>query len=393
MKKHILQMKSLNLILSDARYFSPSWVFACVNILTGTWILYLPFIKQKFDLNDGQIGFALFFTALGLLISIPFVPYINKKIGVGRSTKIGVIALAILFNLPLLVPTYVSLCVCLLIMGVFSGFTDISMNALVATIEKKENQNFMSAAHGFFSLGGFIGAGVGSLLMSQFSNPSFHMLGISVFIILTTIVLAKNYENIKNIPVQESIKKVSVFRYLKPLLVLSIIAFIIMFNEGAVEHWSTLFLFDVVQVSESKAGLGFIIFSLTMTIGRFLGDGVSYKIGAIKTIVFGSIVAFIAYMLIITANLYVSVLGFGLLGFGLSVIIPEIYRLAGKTKEIDTSLAISFVSGFGFVGFLIGPVLLGVISNWSTLTSSYLFLAALLVISFFLAFFGLKRKG
>jgi fucose permease len=385
-------MKSLKLILSDLRYFASSWVFACVNILTGTWILYLPFIKQKFDLNDGQIGFALFFTALGLLISIPFVPYINKKIGVGRSTKTGIIALALLFNLPLIVPTYISLCVCLLIIGVFSGFTGISMNALVATIEKKENQNFMSATHGFFSLGGFIGAGVGSLLMSQFSNPSFHMLGISVFIILTSFVLAKNYENIKNIPVQESIEKVSVYRYLKPLLVLSLIAFIIMFNEGAVEHWSNLFLFDVVQVSESKAGLGFIIFSLNMTIGRFLGDGVSHKIGAIKTIVFGSVVAFIAYMLIITANLYVSVLGFGLLGFGLSVIIPEIYRLAGKTKEIDTSLAISFVSGFGFVGFLIGPVLLGAISNWSTLSTSYLFLSLLLIIAFFLALFGLKRK-
>jgi MFS family permease len=97
-------------------------------------------------------------------------------------------------------------------------------------------------------------------------------------------------------------------------------------------------------------------------------------------------------MLIFTANLYVSVLGFGLLGFGLSVIIPEIYRLAGKTKEIDTSLAISFVSGFGFVGFLIGPVLLGAISNWSTLSTSYLFLATLLIVAFFLALFGLKRK-
>ena len=386
-------MKSLNLILSNLKYFAPSWVFACVNILTGTWILYLPFIKQKFDLNDAQIGFALFFTALGLLISIPFVPYINKKIGVGRSTKIGIIVLAILFNLPLLVPTYISLCVCLLIMGIFSGFTGISMNALVATIEKKENKNFMSATHGFFSLGGFIGAGIGSLLISQFYNPSFHMLGISIFIILTSYILAKNYEHIKNIPVQKSIEKVSVFRYLKPLLVLSIIAFIIMFNEGAVEHWSNLFLYDVVKVSESKAGLGFIIFSLTMTVGRFLGDGVSYKLGATKTILIGSVVAFIAYILIITANLYVSVLGFGLLGFGLSVIVPEIYRLAGKTKEIDTSLAISFVSGIGFVGFLIGPVLLGAISNWSSLITSYLFLATLIVLAICLTLFGLKKKS
>tara|TARA_B100000809_G_C15107484_1_gene519262 strand:+ start:15 stop:674 length:660 start_codon:yes stop_codon:yes gene_type:complete len=219
------------------------------------------------------------------------------------------------------------------------------------------------------------------------------MLGISIFIILTSYILAKNYEHIKNIPVQKSIEKVSVFRYLKPLLVLSIIAFIIMFNEGAVEHWSNLFLYDVVKVSESKAGLGFIIFSLTMTVGRFLGDGVSYKLGATKTILIGSVVAFIAYILIITANLYVSVLGFGLLGFGLSVIVPEIYRLAGKTKEIDTSLAISFVSGIGFVGFLIGPVLLGAISNWSSLITSYLFLATLIVLAICLTLFGLKKKS
>jgi fucose permease len=386
-------MKSLKLILSNLKYFAPSWVFASVNILTGTWILYLPSIKQKFDLNDAQIGFALFFTALGLLISIPFVPYINKKIGVGRSTKIGIISLALLFNLPLLAPNYLLLCTCLLLIGVFSGFTDISMNALVSNIEKKDNQNFMSAAHGFFSLGGFIGAGIGSLLMSQFSNPSFHMLGISIFIILTSIVFSRNYQSIENIPILESKEKTRIFSHLKPLLVLSIIAFIVMFNEGAVEHWSNLFLFDVVKVSESKASLGFIIFSLTMTLGRFLGDGISHKIGAIKTIFFGAILAFIAYLLIITATLYVSVLGFGLLGIGLSVIVPEIYRLAGRTKEIDTSVAISFVSGIGFVGFLIGPVLLGTLSNWSTLITSYLFLATLIIIAICLTLFGLKRKS
>ena len=100
-----------------------------------------------------------------------------------------------------------------------------------------------------------------------------------------------------------------------------------------------------------------------------------------------------AYLLIITATLYVSVLGFGLLGFGLSVIVPEIYRLAGKTKEIDTSVAISFVSGIGFVGFLIGPVLLGAISNWSTLIASYLFLAVLIIIAICLTLFGLKKKS
>lgn len=386
-------MKSLRLIISNALFFAPSWVFSSINILIGTWILYIPFIKLKFNLNDGEVGFALFFTALGLLTAIPFIPKINKKIGLGKSTKTGIVALAVIFNLPLLAPNYLLLCASLLAVGICSAFTDISLNALTSTIEKRESINFMSAAHGFFSLGGFIGASIGSLYISQFSNPQIHMLVISVFVIISNLYLAKNYKNVEVAEVKEEKNSPSFFKNIKPLLVVSIIAFIVMFNEGAVEHWSNLFLFDVIKVSESEAGLGFIIFSLTMTIGRFLGDGFSTTLGSLKTILFGTVLAFLAYLLIITAHLYVSVIGFGLLGLGLSVIIPEIYRVAGNTKNLETSFAISIVSGIGFVGFLAGPVILGAISNWSNLVTSYIFLAILVAIAAFLTLFVLNKKA
>lgn len=385
-------MKSLRLILSNLIYFAPSWVFSSINILIGTWILYIPFIKLKFALNDGEVGFALFFTALGLLITIPFIPKINKRIGVGTSTKIGIFLLAIAFNFPLLAPNYILLCASLMVVGVFSAFTDVSLNALTSNIEKREQQNFMSAAHGFFSLGGFVGAGIGSLFISQFSNPQLHMGIISVFVMITNLFLSKNYAFVVGDKKEKSTKNLSFFKTIKPLLVLAIIAFIIMFNEGAVEHWSNLFLFDIVKVSESKAGLGFIIFSLTMTIGRFLGDGFSQQLGSRKTIVFSTIIAFVGYLFIIMSSLTFSVLGFGLLGFGLSVIIPEVYRIAGNNKDLETSFAISIVSGIGFVGFLVGPVILGAISNFSSLVISYVFLSILIIIAFGLGLFGLKKK-
>jgi len=279
-------MDSLRLILSNWTYFAPSWVFASLNILTGTWVLYLPHIKSKFDLNDGQIGIALFSTALGLLISIPFIPYINQKLGVGKSTQIGIVLFALAYNLPLVVPTYWMLCGSLLMVGIFSGFTDVSMNALVSTIEKTNKKSFMSAAHGFFSLGGFIGAGIGSILIGIFLNPVWHMLTVSLFILGVNVWLSKYYVQIKeeDIPNTQQSNKLSSIR---SLLALSMVAFIIMINEGAVEHWSNLFLFDIVQVSESKAGLGFIAFSLCMTLGRFLGDGISEKIGTVNTISYG----------------------------------------------------------------------------------------------------------
>jgi len=382
-------MDSLRLILSNWTYFAPSWVFASLNILTGTWVLYLPHIKSKFDLNDGQIGIALFSTALGLLISIPFIPYINQKLGVGKSTQIGIVLFALAYNLPLVVPTYWMLCGSLLMVGIFSGFTDVSMNALVSTIEKTNKKSFMSAAHGFFSLGGFIGAGIGSILIGIFLNPVWHMLTVSLFILGVNVWLSKYYAQIKeeDIPNTQQSNKLSSIR---SLLALSMVAFIIMINEGAVEHWSNLFLFDIVQVSESKAGLGFIAFSLCMTLGRFLGDGISEKIGTVNTISYGCLIAFGAYFFIISTTLYLTIFGFGLLGLGLSVIIPELFRLAGTTKNVPASVGISIVSGIGFTGFLLGPVLLGFISNRTNLIWSFAFLSFSIVVALILTFFRLR---
>ena len=302
--------------------------------MTGTWVLYLPLIKSKFALNDGQIGMALFCLALGLLISIPFIPIINKKIGVGNSTKWGVLLFALSFNLPLVVSSYLTLCLSLLLIGLLSGFTDVSMNALVSAIEKRDAKYFMSSAHGFFSLGGFIGAGVGSIFIGRISDPALHILIVSSFIVISNLYLSTFYKVIKEVATPK-MEKENRLKNIQPLLGLAIVAFIIMLNEGAVEHWSNLFLFDVIQVQANQAGFGFIAFSLCMTLGRFLGDGISKKIGSYNIINSGTVIALVGYVCIISASFYITVLGFGILGLGLSVIIPELFRLAGNTKGVS----------------------------------------------------------
>lgn len=358
-------------------YFAPSWVFASINIMVGTWVLYLPHIKAKFALSDAEIGTALFFTSLGLVISLPIVPRINKKFSEGRSTQMGIILLAIAFNLPLIATSYLGLCASLLVIGILSGFTDISMNAVVSLTEERDGQNFMSAAHGFFSLGGFIGGGIGSLVIAQHLNPVWHMAVITGSVIISNLILSKHYLRIKDqtyLTTDSTTAKPKPFQKILPVIGLSMASFIVMMNEGAVEHWSTLFLFEVVRLSENTAALGFVMFSLTMTLGRFLGDGVSQKVGSVKTLAYGFIIAIFSYCLILSSEKITSVLGFALLGFGLSVIVPELVRLAGKNKKINASEAIASVSGIGYVGFLTGPIILGYLADWTSLTSSYVFL-------------------
>jgi MFS family permease len=385
-------MNSLKLILSDLKYFAPCSVFASINILTGTWVLYLPFIKSKLTLNDAEIGTALFCFGLGILVSMPMVPLMSKKFGIGSSTKWGIIFFAIAFIFPLSMPSYCTLLLSLIFVGFFSGFTDISMNALVSTIEQEDNIHFMSAAHGFFSLGGFIGASLGILIMRFIETPLHHMLLMIGFIIISNVFLARYYIEIKERYLVKE-KSASTLFNIKSLAGIAVVAFIIMSNEGAVEHWSTLFLHEIIGVAQNNAGLGFLLFSFCMMIGRFFGDGISEKFGSTKITLVGLLIALAAYLCIISTQLILSIFGFGLLGMGLSVIIPELFRMAGNSDKVSASVGISFVSGVGFTGFLLGPFLIGYISEVRGLVYSYMMLGVSIGVALLLSFLlNVKRR-
>jgi MFS family permease len=385
-------MNSLKLILTNIKYFAVVWVFSSLNFIVGTWVLYIPYVKNKLTLDDAQIGFALFCLALGVLTFLPLVPYLSNKLRLGRLTFFAIVAFAIAFIFPVLMPNYVLLCVSLFIVGIFSGITDIAMNALVSEIEKKDAVNIMSAAHGFFSLGGVLGATLGSVFMPIFHLPAYHMIAVTILIILINIGFVKHYFSISETQYSKEKNSYS-FKKIKPLFGIAIIGFVIMGSEGAIEHWSSLYLIEVVKITQQNlAGIGFIVFSVMMTIGRFFGDSISAKIGSIKIILLGCTFAIIGYCGILTGQFIITILGYGVLGLGLSVIIPELFRIAGTAKGIRPSIGISMVSGVGFVGFLLGPVVLGYISHIYHLKISFFILLLLTFLALFIANRQLRKE-
>ena len=383
-------MHSLKLILSDFRYFSVVWVYCSLNIMIGTWVLYIPQVKEKLELDDSEIGSALFSLALGLLFFIPVVPIVTHKIGLGKSTFFGICAFSIAFIGPFIATNFMMLCVSLFVVGVFSALTDISMNTLVSEIEKKDGVNIMSAAHGFFSLGGALGALIGTLLIALLDAPLYHVLLMSILVVVTNLVLSKNYYTITENKDLKSKSKVP-FKVYKPLFLLAFLAIVAMSSEGSIEQWSSIYLIEIVEISsQNLAGLGFIVFSIMMTIGRFFGDGISEKIGSKRIIVVGFILACIGFSCVLFSQVLLSVIGFGILGLGLSVIIPELYRVAGNTRGVTASKSISFVSGIGFFGFLLSPVIIGYISDNFSLKISFLCLLALTLFTLIVSIFRPK---
>ena len=375
------------LILSKARYFGPSWVYASLNILFGTWAIYIPTVKHYLEIDKSQLGFALFFLSLGVFSIFPFASGIINKIGVGKATWYGVLLSCAAAMLPLLAPSYISLMAALFLFGASNGFTDISMNTLVTELEKKDGTHFMSASHGFFSLGGVL-AGLGSFLIGPLDNPVLHM-GLAVALVLgVNLLFFKNYLQEVAAPIESDGFSI---KLLKPLLLLGLISFVSMGSEGAIVDWSGLYLKEVSIAPEALWGAGFLGFQVTMTLGRFLGDGISAKIGSLKMLALGALLALLGYALVLSTQTYLAITGFALSGLGFSVMVPEIFRIGGKVKGVDSSKSVAFIAGTGYAGFLCAPPLLGFIAErWSLWTCFSVLLACAVVILG--ATYGLHRK-
>lgn len=380
-------MHSLKLIFSNPKYFGAAWVFSSINILFGTWAIYIPSVKEKLQIDNAELGFAIFFLALGVFIVFPVASSIINKIGVGKATWYGVLLSSAAAILPLVAPSYVTLMVALFLFGAANGFTDISMNTLVTELEKNDGAKFMSASHGFYSLGGVL-AGLGSFLIGPLSNPILHM-GLAVLlVVVVNTVFHKHYREIRADLEEQGSFSLKLF---KPLMLLALISFVSMASEGAIIDWSGIYINEITKAPEALWGLGFLGFQITMTLGRFVGDTVSGRIGSIKIVLLGSILALIGYMLVLTTNTYLAIAGFALCGLGFSVMVPETFRIGGNVPGVDSSKSVSFIAGTGYAGFLCAPPILGYLADTFSLKLS-IWVLLLGALSILMITFLLKNK-
>ena len=189
-------------------------------------------------------------------------------------------------------------------------------------------------------------------------------------------------------PIEKEVFSIKIF---KPLLLLGVVSFVIMGSEGAIVDWSGLFLKEVSLAPEAIWGAGFLGFQVFMTLGRFLGDAISSRIGSVKIVALGSVIAVIGYFMVLTTEMYLAIAGFALTGLGFSVIVPELFRIGGNVKGVESSQGVAFIAGSGYSGFLVGPVILGFIAEEFSLSLSFITLLVCSVVVFG-ATFLLKRK-
>lgn len=382
-------MLSIKIFFTERKYFASAFIYSCFALVFSTWIIYIPFIVEKLQISEGELGLTLFFAALGSFVMTPLSNSLTYIIGVGRQTFIGFILFSTSLYGIFLAPTLPLLCFALFYYGMMSAVFAISLNSLTAIIEKEAGKYIMTGSHGFWSVGGAIGASLGSYLAGKFNQPLIHISVLLILLIGIQIYFRKEYFYIKGEARTKGDRKKSLF---KPLIVIAAIGMVMMVSEGAIADWSGLYLQNVVIMKPHLLGLGYAFFSVGMTIGRFTGDAMSYRFGSWKLLTIAFSISLMGFAWVLTTLTWVTLTGFFIIGLGFSIVVPEIFRLASNIKGVRAADGISIIAATSNIGVLAGPALLGLIAEVSGLFFSFVALASLVLIALLLTWVG-KRRG
>ena len=372
--------KQLKAYVSTPLYLALGSCFLILSILFALWITRIPEIKEYLHLSEGDLGTALFFTPLGALISMLLSTKIISKLGEGRSSVIALMFYSLAMCLPFLAHSFSLLCGTLFITGLTMGWVDISINAVANTIEKQQKVKIMNTSHGFWSLGGIVGGLIGGLTASMFIDGFCQMVAAAMVSIFILLIGVRPFLN----AIQDEENSTKGKRLVLPsgeLWILAIIAFCILLSEGAVVDWSTVFLKETLGAKVATAGFGYAIFSAAMTLGRFNGDYLTNRLGAKKLMNYGLVIAIIGFSFLLLENIPLSLLGFAIIGFGYSTVVPILFAESARKSKKSPALGLASVATLGYTGFLLGPVIMGWIAEWQSLTFSFGMLLLITVIA------------
>lgn len=354
------------------------------GIAFASWASRIPDIKQSLNLSDAMLGSILLALPLGQLVTMPISGKLVTRFGSKRILTMAVpLYVLALTNLGLATAAW-HLAVFLFLFGVVGNMCNISVNTQGVEAEKFFSKPIMTSFHGAWSVAGFTGALIGLLMINLNISPNIH------FWIVTVLIWGNVLLNHKYlVPGKGSKQEEKRGLFVKPeglLLQLGIIGFCSMAAEGAMFDWSGVYFKDIVKAPSSLVILGYASFMIMMAAGRFLGDSIIVKLGRKRTIQVSGVIIFSGmFISVIFPFIIPATIGFMMVGLGVSSIVPTIYSVAGKNAKVSAGMALAMVSSVSYLGFLMGPPLIGYISALSNLRYSYFIIGCFGLLVTFLA--------
>lgn len=362
--------------------------FIAQGLCFSTWASRIPDIKDIFTVNDALYwGMVLFMIPVGKFIAIPLAGYLVSKLGSRIMVQVSILGYALsLFAIGTALNIYM-LGVFLFCFGVFWNLCDISLNTQGIGIERLYGRTIMASFHGGWSLAACLGALIGFVMIVSDIAPFWHFTMVAVIVLLLTMV-SRRYLQEDTMAAQEEKQeaedKPEKWQYIKKpemlLIKLGLVGLFALVVESAMFDWSGVYFESVLKVPKSLQ-IGFLVFMVMMTAGRFLANYAYRILGKQRVLQLSGAFIFVGFFVsallgsrfdTIGVKVLVNSLGFMLVGLGISSMVPTIYSLVGAKSKTPVGIALTILSSISFIGSLIAPLLIGAISKAFNMEYAYM---------------------
>lgn len=337
-----------------------SLYFFFAGLIFSSWASRIPDVKDVFALNEAELGAVLFMLPLGALLALPVAGWVVHRLGSKRASVGSLLLYTVLLFLISKAHSVLSISIVLFLFGIIGNFANIAMNTQGLSVQQLLKKPILSGLHAMWSLGAFLAAAITGWTMSVGYSMEMHFGMIALA--AAGVTLFFSFSLIQDVA-GELRQKVFALPN-RGLLLMGVICFCVAMSEGAMADWSSLYYRQVVHELNKVSTVGYTAFALCMALGRFFGDRLLQALGYSSVLKLNGILVLIGMGLALAINSPVAVIiGFALVGLGVSSVIPIVYMLSAKSKSMAPSAAIAAVSSIGFLGFLFGPPIIGFIAQ------------------------------
>ncbi|PSL34801.1 MFS transporter [Chitinophaga ginsengisoli] len=339
----------------------------------SSWASRIPDIQRRLALNKAELGFFLLALPTGLVLTLPVTGYLLQRYSSRNIMMIGVLVFNLMLALIGVVSLPWQLGLVLFCFGSSRNLMNISVNAQSVAVQALYKRSIITTFHGVWSMAGFAAAALGAIMVDFRMAPSRHFLFVSLAMTIMAFLAFRDSPHMPPSP------DANTKRFIWPdnhLMKYGLISFAVMACEGTMYDWSNIYFQEAVHPPEKLIAAGYVIYMIAMTTGRFTGDSLVNRLGVATMIRYSGILVLCGFIVSALMPYTISTsIGFLMIGFGVSCVVPLVLRMATQTTSMNSGPAIAAVSTVGYMGFLIVPPLIGFIAEAAGLRWAFALMA------------------
>ncbi|RUT85736.1 MULTISPECIES: MFS transporter [unclassified Mesorhizobium] len=364
-------------------------IFLANGFLTGSWAPQIPVFLTRLEISKFTLGLLILLFGVGAVVAMTWCGHLISRHGSRTVLRwfalcgsLGLMVVALAPNVPLAAAA-------MIIFGGSIGGMDVAMNANAVVVERRLSRAVMSSSHGFWSLGGFAGGGLGGFAIQHYGHLA-HAAAVTVFAFAVIAVA------VRHLLTEGSPQAAEHHKFALPanplVYLIGLMALLAMISEGAVLDWAALYLRQELGADLAVAGLAYAGFSGVMAVTRFFGDGIRNRFGAVTTLRVSALVAAVGMLVAgLAPSPWLAIAAFAFCGFGIANMVPIIFSAGGNQEGMSSGTGMSVVTTIGYCGILVAPSAIGFVAEHSSFGPIFITMSGLLIIVLLMA--GLAHRA